>query len=117
MKKTITRQADCHVGSKIRERRTILGISQQKLADHLGITFQQVQKYENATNRIGSGCLYDVSQFLKVDIGYFYPESPEDLKKRQIFSKDSVQMITAYESLSPKFRKSLYNLTVEMGEM
>lgn len=68
---------DAHVGSRIRKRRTILGISQGKLGEALGITFQQVQKYETGTNRIGAGRLYRISRILEVPITFFY-EGCED---------------------------------------
>lgn len=63
---------DKHVGSRIRQKRTLLGISQEKMADALGITFQQVQKYENGTNRVGSSRLYNISKILKSPVGFFF---------------------------------------------
>ena len=63
---------DKYVGTKIRMRRTILGYSQEKLADALGITFQQVQKYENATNRVSASKLHDISAVLGVPVSFFY---------------------------------------------
>lgn len=63
---------DVYVGSRIRLRRTILGLSQEKLGDQLGITFQQVQKYENGANRVGSSRLYRISKILNVPIGFFF---------------------------------------------
>ncbi len=63
---------DVHVGQRARERRILLGMSQSKLAQALGITFQQVQKYEKGTNRIGSSRLFDISEALSVPIPYFF---------------------------------------------
>ena len=63
---------DDHVGRRVRERRTEIGVSQQTLADALGISFQQVQKYENGTNRVAAGRLWDLANCLEVDIGYFF---------------------------------------------
>ncbi len=71
---------DAHVGSRIRKRRTLLGISQGKLGEFLGITFQQVQKYETGTNRIGAGRLYRISQILEVPVSFFYEGYEEDGK-------------------------------------
>lgn len=70
---------DVEVGSRIRQRRAILGFTQNALAEHLGITFQQVQKYEKGTNRIGSSRLQTVARFLNVPISYFF----DDLKSVQ----------------------------------
>lgn len=67
---------DIHVGSRVRLRRMLLGMSQEKLGDQLGLTFQQVQKYEKGINRIGASRLYDLSKTLGVPIAYFYEEAP-----------------------------------------
>jgi len=63
---------DIHVGSRVRSRRVELGMSQEKLASELGLTFQQVQKYEHAANRISASRLYYMSKVLGVDVPYFY---------------------------------------------
>lgn len=63
---------DSHVGSKIRLRRQVLKMSQEKLGESLGVTFQQVQKYERGANRVGASRLWKLSQVLDVPIGYFF---------------------------------------------
>ncbi len=63
---------DIHVGHRVRERRILLGMSQSKLADALGITFQQVQKNEKGANRVGCSRLFDISEALGVSIPYFF---------------------------------------------
>ncbi len=68
---------DIHVGSRVRMRRTMLGLSQEKLADELGVTFQQVQKYEKGLNRIGASRLWDFSQVLGVPVDFFYQNLDE----------------------------------------
>ena len=68
---------DVHVGNRIRLRRTLLGLSQEKLASMLGLTFQQVQKYERGMNRVGASRLWDISKVLEVPINFFY----EDMDK------------------------------------
>ncbi len=67
---------DIHVGSRVRLRRMLLGMSQEKLGDQLGLTFQQVQKYEKGINRIGASRLFDLSKTLGVPIDYFYEDIP-----------------------------------------
>lgn len=70
---------DIHVGGRVRFRRMLLGMSQEKLGEALGLTFQQVQKYEKGVNRIGASRLYDLSQVLQVPIQFFYEEAPISL--------------------------------------
>ena len=67
---------DAHVGSRVRLRRMLLGMSQEKLGEHLGLTFQQVQKYEKGVNRIGASRLFDLSHVLGVPVQFFYADVP-----------------------------------------
>ncbi len=67
---------DAHVGSRVRLRRMLLGMSQEKLGEQLGLTFQQVQKYEKGVNRIGASRLFDLAKVLGVPIQFFYDEAP-----------------------------------------
>jgi transcriptional regulator with XRE-family HTH domain len=67
---------DIHVGSRVRFRRMLLGMSQEKLGERLGLTFQQVQKYEKGINRIGASRLFDLAQVLGVPVQFFYEEIP-----------------------------------------
>lgn len=73
---------DVHVGSRVRLRRTLLGLSQEKLADAIGLTFQQVQKYERGANRIGASRLYELSNVLDVPVSFFFEEMAPDLASR-----------------------------------
>lgn len=73
---------DRHVGGRIRLRRTMLGLSQEKLAEELGITFQQVQKYEKGMNRVGASRLWDLSQVLGVPVDFFYMDMDESSRKK-----------------------------------
>lgn len=72
---------DVHVGSRIRLRRTLLGLSQEKLAEMLGLTFQQVQKYERGMNRVGASRLWDIGKVLEVPVGFFYEDMDEETSK------------------------------------
>ena len=69
---------DVFVGGRVRMRRKMLGLSQEKLGDKLGITFQQIQKYEKGTNRVGASRLKAMSDALEVPISYFFPDSPPE---------------------------------------
>lgn len=63
---------DKHVGTRIRERRIMLGLSQQQMADLIGVTYQQAHKYERGINRISAGRLYEIAQVLGVPVGFFF---------------------------------------------
>ncbi|MBI1238050.1 MAG: helix-turn-helix domain-containing protein [Alphaproteobacteria bacterium] len=67
---------DTHVGRRVRLRRMLIGMSQEKLGELLGLTFQQVQKYEKGVNRIGSGRLHQIGQILGVPVQYFFDDMP-----------------------------------------
>lgn len=92
---------DVHVGRRLRELRLINGMSQQSVASVIHVSIQQVQKYENGTNRISSGKLYQIAQFLKVPIAYFYENlcdaNPHSVvnsirKLKESNSEDSVRL-------------------------
>ena len=72
---------DVHVGNRLRTRRTLLGLSQTAVADAVGLTFQQLQKYEKGANRISASRLYDLSQVLDVDITYFFDDIDRETEK------------------------------------
>ena len=68
---------DVHVGARMRLRRTLMGMSQERLGDALGLTFQQVQKYERGVNRVSASRLYDLARVLDVPISFFFDDMPE----------------------------------------
>ena len=79
---------DRHVGARIRERRIMLGLSQQQMADMIGVTYQQAHKYERGINRISAGRLFEITRVLNVPITYFFEgleakEDDETLNPRQ----------------------------------
>ena len=80
-KKMGANEIDQYIGSKIRLRRTMLGISQQKLGELLSLTFQQVQKYERGSSRVGGSRLFQVSQVLEVPISYFFDGMPPKVQR------------------------------------
>lgn len=80
--------ADHHVGARIRERRIMLGLSQQQLAQMIGVTYQQAHKYERGLNRISAGRLYEIAQVLGVPVSWFYDglahaDAPAEMTQRQ----------------------------------
>jgi transcriptional regulator with XRE-family HTH domain len=80
--KKVPNPIDVHVGSRVRFRRLEVGMSQEKLGDALGLTFQQVQKYEKGTNRIGASRLQHLSRILQVAVVYFFEGTPGQLKAK-----------------------------------
>jgi transcriptional regulator with XRE-family HTH domain len=66
---------DVHVGSRVRYRRMIIGMSQEKLGEKMNLTFQQIQKYEKGTNRVGASRLFQLSKILEVPVGYFFEDA------------------------------------------
>ena len=73
---------DVHVGGRMRLRRTLLGLSQEKLGEAIGLTFQQVQKYERGTNRVGASRLFDLSRVLDVPVSYFFDDMSSKVAKQ-----------------------------------
>src|SRR5262245_17874874 len=122
---------DVHVGARIRLRRTLLGISQSALADTIGLTFQQVQKYEKGTNRVSSSRLMDMAHALDVSLSYFFEEMaagvseqtpsklmsakklPEiDQEKDPLARRETLELVRAYYRIQdPVVRKRLADLT------
>jgi len=94
MAKKSANQTDRYVGARVRMRRLMLGMSQEKLGDALGLTFQQVQKYEKGANRIGASRLQHMSQILQVPISFFFDGAP---------SASTHQPAGASEAPSPAF--------------
>ncbi len=78
MNKKVPNPIDVHVGSRVRLRRMLVGMSQEKLGEMLGLTFQQIQKYEKGANRIGASRLYQIAQILGVSVQFFFDDMPRE---------------------------------------
>jgi transcriptional regulator with XRE-family HTH domain len=89
MAKKAPNPIDKHVGSRVRMRRMMLAMSQEKLGDALGLTFQQVQKYEKGTNRIGASRLQQISGILQVPVAFFFEGAPEVAGGRALGFRDA----------------------------
>ena len=113
---------DSFVGSRVRIRRKLLGMSQEKLGEQLGITFQQVQKYEKGVNRIGASRLQTISQILEMPIGYFFPQEPaaagcmgesaqSDYVSDFMMSSEGIELNRAFAQIKdPKLRRKVIDL-------
>ncbi len=99
---------DKHVGKQLRNRRSLLGISQEKLANAIGVTFQQVQKYERGTNRVSASRLFSFSKILDVSIDYFYDGiEGGNIKPKALGMSDNKQEAFGGADESPKDKNSL----------
>ena len=102
---------DVHVGSRVRLRRTLLGMSQEKLGEAIGLTFQQVQKYERGTNRIGASRLWELSAVLNVPVQFFFGEmAPETLAEMSLITARQPAADAATNPIGPVVRPETLDL-------
>lgn len=99
-KKKTPNPIDVHVGSRIRLRRTMLGMSQEKLGESLGITFQQVQKYEKGTNRVGASRLQNIARILNVPAAFFFEDAPGENVEAGGLAESSTSYVVNFLSSS-----------------
>jgi transcriptional regulator with XRE-family HTH domain len=98
---------DVHVGSRVRLRRTLLGMSQERLGEALGLTFQQVQKYERGVNRVSASRLFDLSRLLDVPISFFFDDMPDSLIAT--FGSPAARRATGFAGPSDSFADDTLN--------
>jgi transcriptional regulator with XRE-family HTH domain len=114
--------ADVHVGARVRLRRTMLGMSQEKLGEALGLTFQQVQKYERGANRVGASRLWEMSRVLDVPVSYFFEEldgepgttggAAAEPELDPMTKRETLELVRAYYKISdPAVRRRIFELT------
>jgi transcriptional regulator with XRE-family HTH domain len=122
---------DVHVGGRVRLRRTLLGLTQTVLGDSVGLTFQQIQKYERGANRIGAGRLYDFSRVLDVPVSFFYDDMSEEVSKagpssssvgnvtfeqEYMARNETLKMVRAYYGIgNASVRSGIYELARSLG--
>jgi transcriptional regulator with XRE-family HTH domain len=117
---------DAQVGNRVRIRRMLIGMSQEKLGDLLGLTFQQVQKYEKGVNRIGAGRLFEIARILGVPIDFFYDGIGEAAKPADETAPPVMEFVSSGEGLQlslafmkirdPKVRKRVLDLVKSLSE-
>lgn len=95
------RPVDVHVGNRVRLRRTLLGMSQEALGKAVGLTFQQIQKYERGANRIGASRLYEFARILDIPVSYFFEEMTDELRGADADDRD-VEVATDDDPLSER---------------
>lgn len=104
---------DSHVGKRIRQRRWVIGMTQQQLADAVGIKFQQIQKYETGMNRVSASRLWDIAATLDVPIGYFFDglgEAGTGGEAEELASKEAMDLVRAFHAIPDAQRKRLLDL-------
>jgi len=131
---------DVHVGSRVRLRRTMLGMSQEKLGEAVGLTFQQIQKYERGANRIGCSRIFQFSRILDVPVAFFFQDMPADalseklkrsvsenglsdhkqaeLDDDPLSRQETLELVRAYYRIQDvKIRKRLFDLLRSMANL
>ncbi len=130
----IPNPVDVHVGSRVRLRRTLLGLSQEKLGEAVGLTFQQIQKYERGANRIGASRLFEFSRILDVPVSFFFDDMSDrvmsgdamasgmadqpqqSLDPDPLTRRETLELVRAYYRIGdPQVRKRLFELTKSLG--
>lgn len=127
MPKPLAKPDDAHVGARLRDRRSKMKITQTALANEIGVTFQQVQKYEKGTNRISSSRLAQIANVLKVDPAFFFAGMPNQKQtgvklpspkyiEEFVGSTEGLALIKAFMKLSPKLRRSVVTLVGNIAD-
>jgi transcriptional regulator with XRE-family HTH domain len=105
---------DAHVGKRIRQRRWMLGMTQQQLAEAVGIKFQQIQKYETGMNRVSASRLWEIASKLDVPIGFFFEEIEVEGTASEaadlIENKEAMELVRAYYAIPEQQRRRLFDL-------
>jgi len=127
---------DVHVGSRVRLRRTLLGLSQDRLGAAVGLTFQQIQKYERGANRIGASRLFQFSEILEVPVSFFFEEMPDEIKTRQgafkvgmqdqsqesferdpMVKRETLELVRNYYRITdPRVRRNVFELAKSLAK-
>ena len=130
------RTVDVYVGQRLRQRRTLMGISQTELGEAVGLSFQQIQKYERGANRVGASRLFEFSRILDVPIEFFFDEMPKaekvgkgenrnagmsdtaqaEIKNNPMARRETLELVRAYYKIPDEdVRKRLYELIRSIG--
>src|ERR1700760_4951898 len=118
----VARRVDDHVGERIRVRRTELGLTQEELARRLGISYQQVQKYETGANRISAGRLYEIAVELNVDVAYFFEGFNSERAAAQMahggHNRAAIDLVRNFQEIKDEgLRSALANLLKAMKDV
>ena len=113
---------DAHVGKRIRHRRWMIGMTQQQLADRVGIKFQQIQKYETGMNRVSASRLWDIAETLGVPINFFFEgidssrETTTKVEGDILADKEALELVRSYYAIPEAQRRRLFDLARVLSE-
>lgn len=119
---------DVHVGKRIRQRRWLVGMTQQKLAEAVGIKFQQIQKYETGANRVSASRLWDIADALEVDVAFFFEGLKDEAGARKEESsgmipadmmgdKEAMDLVRSYYAIPENQRRRLFELARVLSDV
>jgi len=116
---------DQHVGKRIRHRRWLVGMTQQQLADQVGIKFQQIQKYETGANRVSASRLWDIAKSLQVDISFFFEGIEGDEAQVEagvapsdvLSDKEAMELLRSYYAIPENQRRRLFDLARVLSDV
>jgi len=113
---------DVHVGQRVRQRRYLAGMTQQQLAERVGIKFQQIQKYETGTDRISASRIWDIAAVMEVPVSFFFKglegqaRDTGEARADILTDKAALDLVRAYYSIPENQRRKLFDLALVLGE-
>ncbi|REC56512.1 XRE family transcriptional regulator [Rhodosalinus sediminis] len=123
----MTHPVDEHVGKRIRRRRRLLGVTQQQLAERVGIKFQQIQKYETGANRVSASRLWDIADALEVQVSFFFEglpardgseaESADGAAEDLFDDKEALDLVRSYYAIPENQRRRLFELARVLSDV
>ncbi|MFA5580889.1 MAG: helix-turn-helix transcriptional regulator [Paracoccaceae bacterium] len=118
----MTHPVDVHVGKRIRHRRWMVGMTQQQLAEKVGIKFQQIQKYETGMNRVSASRLWDIAEALSVPVAFFFDgieaDADEAVASRDILAdKEALELVRSYYAIPENQRRRLFELARVLSDV
>jgi transcriptional regulator with XRE-family HTH domain len=122
MEQKMKHPVDAHVGKRIRHRRWMVGMTQQQLADQVGIKFQQIQKYETGMNRVSASRLWDIADVLGVAISFFFEglddarEVAKSVDGDMLADKEALELVRSYYAIPEAQRRRLFDLARVLSE-
>ncbi len=117
---------DVHVGKRVRHRRWLIGMTQQQLAEKVGIKFQQIQKYETGANRVSASRLWDIADTLEVPVSFFFEGLEEDQKEKAgnsmlpadlLGDKEALDLVRSYYAIPENQRRRLFELARVLSDV
>lgn len=120
----MTHPVDVHVGKRIRHRRWLIGMTQQQLAEQVGIKFQQIQKYETGANRVSASRLWDIAEALDIPVSFFFEgfseldaNEAEDTSVDLMGDKEALDLVRSYYSIPENQRRRLFELARVLSDV